>query len=208
MWGTISPNWAKRNAGYGALSTEIEVTPISLLEVIKAHGVPYYMKIDIEGCDQVCLNTLKKLSVRPDYVSFESDKVSFGNIYKEIELLAELGYIDFKAIEQSTIHTSQTSPYPPTEGKYVDRPLEFNSSGLFGSELNGRWRSKRGILNLYRFIWCGYYLLGDEGIMNKWKFYGAAKLRSIISQFLKFFTKAAVPGWYDTHARHSSVLAK
>src|SRR5208337_2331272 len=40
-------------------------------------------------------------------------------------------------------------------------------------------------------------------IMNQWKFRGAGRLRSLISRFLSLFTKADVPGWYDTHARHA-----
>jgi hypothetical protein len=46
------------------------------------------MKIDVEGCDTVCLSALSGFEERPTYISIESDKTSFGNIEREIDLLS------------------------------------------------------------------------------------------------------------------------
>lgn len=203
VWGTVCANWAERNEKLGTTSAMVEVDAINLADVIRKHGVPHYMKIDIEGCDVLCLKTLKKFKHRPNYVSIESDKTSFKNIKSEIDLLVDLGYAGFQAIEQSAIPYSQSPPSPPTEGKYVAQRFEEGSSGLFGSELPGKCKSKNGILRQYRIIRLGYFLLGDEGIMIPWTFSGAWILRALVWRVLLFFTKATVPGWYDTHARHS-----
>lgn len=39
-------------------------------------GVPYYLKIDIEGADLICLDSLRSTGARPSYVSIESNKTS------------------------------------------------------------------------------------------------------------------------------------
>lgn len=203
VWGTVSADWAERNSRLGTSNTLIEVDVINLEDVIRKQGIPHFMKIDIEGCDMVCVKVLKKFLNCPDYISVESDKTSFKNIKYEIELLSELGYEWFQAIEQSAIHKFQSPPFPSREGEYVAHKFEEGASGLFGAELNNAWKSKHKILQQYRAIRLGYYLLGDDGIMKHWKFPGAGQLRVKTSNFLAKFTKANVPGWYDTHARHS-----
>ena len=204
VWGTVRADWAERNARLGTSSSTIEVDAVDFAGVIQEHGVPHFMKIDIEGCDMVCINALRSFSERPDYVSIESDKTSFANIKREIDALTDLSYDSFQAVEQSAIPLSQSPPYPPTEGEYVPQRFALGSSGLFGSELGDRWKSKHEILRQYRAVRLGYHLLGDDGIMNQWKFRGAWRLQRLTRSLLSSFTKAAVPGWYDTHARHSS----
>ena len=203
VWGTVCVEWKERNERLGTSSSMLEVDIIDFVSIIRQHGVPHFMKIDVEGVDVVCLDALRLFHERPDYVSIESDKTSFANIRHEIDLFAELGYDSFQAIEQSATPHSQSPPNPAREGAFVAQCFESGASGLFGSELGGEWKSKRNILRQYRYIRLGYYLLGDDGIMKQWNFLGASKLRRSISRFLNLFTKAAVPGWYDTHACHS-----
>jgi len=204
VWGTVHGQWAERNAQLGSSSTVIEVDVVDIAAAIQQFGVPHYMKIDIEGCDMTCIKALRTFSQRPDYISLESDKSSFATIKHEIEALAVLGYDAFQAVEQSAIPMSQSPPHPPTEGRYRAQRFAEGSSGLFGSELDGKWMSKREILRRYRIIRLGYYLVGDDGIMNRHEFRGSWRLRTWVCKILRRFTKATVPGWYDTHARHSS----
>lgn len=206
--GTVCSNWANRNTRSGNPSRIIEVEVINFASILQEHGVPYFMKIDIEGCDMHCLDSLEKFQERPDYVSIESDKISFANIKSEIATFMRLGYNCFQAVEQSGLYQIQSPPQRPKEGKYVAQQFEPGSSGLFGSELGDNWKSKHGILWQYRFIQLGYYFLGTDGIMNSWKFRGAWRLRSLTRYFLTLFTKAEIPGWYDTHARHSSIYSR
>jgi hypothetical protein len=57
--------------------------------------VPYYLKIDIEGCDVFCLEALKRTQARPKYVSVETDG------YDQLFHLYLLGYNKFKVINQA-----------------------------------------------------------------------------------------------------------
>jgi FkbM family methyltransferase len=54
-WGTIIPDW---NRGQDAGFKSITVQTVPLQTIIQTHGVPYYMKIDIEGADTLCLQSL------------------------------------------------------------------------------------------------------------------------------------------------------
>jgi len=207
-WGTVCADWAARNTKLGMSSFVTEVDAIHFADAIRKHGVPYFVKIDIEGSDRVCISALSDFEERPSYISIESDKTSFPNIEREIHRLVELGYASFQAVEQSGIPASQSPPRPPREGTYVAQRFEAGSSGLFGSELDGKWRPKGEILRQYRFIRMGYFLLGDDGVMKGWKFWGAGKLRTMARSALRLFTHGAVPGWYDTHARLSGSLLR
>jgi FkbM family methyltransferase len=205
VWGTVCADWSERNMRLGYSSTIIEVDVADLARNMLQYGVPHYMKIDIEGVDMACVNTLKLFRERPDYVSIESDKTSFAKIKREIDAFVDLGYDSFQAIEQSSITHSQVPPWPAREGDYVFQRFESGSSGLFGLELGDKWKSTQEIIHQYRFIRLGYYLVGDEGKLNQSNLRGAWMLRPLIVRFLGRATKAPVPGWYDTHARHSSV---
>jgi FkbM family methyltransferase len=199
VFGTVCDDWVERNEKLGLPSKLIEVEAVDFAAALEAHGVPHYLKIDIEGCDMLCVKALKDSHARPDYLSIESSKTSLAKIKQELEMLSELGYTRFQAVEQSAI-SSQAPPLPPKEGKYVPQQFEMGSSGLFGAELAGSWRSKAEVLRQYRYIWVGYYLLGDNGILTKMKFRGAGYIRLWVERLLQRFTRANVPGWYDTHA--------
>jgi FkbM family methyltransferase len=208
VWGTVREDWADRNARMGTSSIVTEVTAIDFTDAVRTYGVPYFMKIDIEGCDTVCVNALREFEHRPTYISIESDKTSIENIRREIELFQELGYTSFQAVEQSAIPTCQHPPNPPKEGHYVDHCFAEGSSGLFGRELEPLWRSKDEVLSYYRAILLGFRLLGDDGMMTRWRFRGADRIRTLTERAVGQLTHAAVPGWFDTHARHASCEAE
>ncbi len=206
VWGTICEDWVERNKGLGSPVTHpIEVDVIDFEEVIREHGIPYYLKIDIEGADLFCLEVLQNFQERPDYVSIESGKISMKQISNEIRLFAQLGYDAFQAVEQSSISVVQCPPDPPQEGGYVSERFEFGSSGLFGRELPGQWKSYHQILRQYRPIMLGYFLVGNNGFLKRKKTFLPRLLSKLVVKVLSRITGAACPGWYDTHARHSSV---
>ena len=71
-------------------------------------GVPVYAKIDIEGNDNICLQSLKTTTELPKYISVETECIGDDDILKGEELytlnsLYELGYRKFKLIDQHTL---------------------------------------------------------------------------------------------------------
>src|SRR5271169_4349229 len=76
--------------------------------------------------------------------------------------LSGLGYCRFKIIDQSLVYL-QRCPHPPLEGRYCNHAFELGSSGLFGDELPGRWLDMFEALEIYKGIFRGYALNGDNG---------------------------------------------
>lgn len=204
VWGTADPAWAERNARMGAASHATEVVALDFREIIRQHGVPHFLKIDIEGLDQACVAALGCFRERPDYLSFESDKTSFAAITREVDTLVKLGYDAFQAVEQSGICRNQVPPNSAREGRYATHAFGYGCSGLFGAELDGTWKSRRGLLRQYRAIRAGYWLLGDDGVLNKLPLLGTPRLRHTLKWAMLRATKVLADGWYDTHARHAS----
>ena len=155
------------------------------------------MKIDIEGSDTICLRALLDFAERSDYVSIESEKVSFVKLLEEFHLLKELGYTAFKAVQQQGI-SSQIEPAESREGVYANYTFPEGASGLFGEDLPGEWKNHDEIFAEYRLIFRLYQLFGDAGKLNGYFFSNPLKrgLRKLLGR--------QIPGWYDTHARHSS----
>lgn len=200
VWGTVASNWARRNELLGTSSEIIDVPVVDFVEHLKKYGMPHYLKIDIEGMDTVCLKALLQFEERPDYISIESEKVSFDKLVEELNLLTQLGYTRFKAVQQSGI-SRLTEPRSSKEGRYVGYRFQEGSSGLFGEDLPGEWKDRKQTLDTYKFIFLQYKLFGDSGKLRKFLL-GRVFIRS-----LSMLLRKPIPGWYDTHAKHSSLLS-
>ncbi len=185
-WGTIRSAWAERNASEGSPSKLIKVKSSRFPDVLSKYGVPYYLKIDIEGADILCLEGLVSKPDRPKFVSIESEKKSWRALLYEFEMFKRLGYSKFKIVDQNDINL-QRPPQPAVEGHYVEHKFEMGSSGLFGEELPGKWLTMRQAILRYRFIFLRYRLFGEFGI-----------LRGLLK--IPVLRKALRPPWYDTHA--------
>lgn len=198
VWGTVASDWAERNEKLGTHSEKIEVPAVNFTDCLAKYGIPYYLKIDIEGMDIVCLKSLLHFTDKPDYISIESEKKSFRKLKKEFDLFKANGYDSFQLVNQADIQL-QKEPRPSKENKFTDYTFEHGSSGLFGKDLTGHWYSCKRAIRKYRCIFAGYKLLGDTGVITN------RYLKAIILRLIGVFTKRPVPGWYDTHARHSTV---
>ena len=196
VWGTIDPEWALRNEKLGTHNQEIEVEPVDFCKCLEIYGMPYYMKIDIEGADEVCLKTLAQFDTRPNYLSIESEKIDFEKLMHEFEMLTELGYVKFQAIQQMDIHKTRL-PYPSKEGESVSHVFVPDSSGLFGRDLPDHWQSREEILKEYEKIFLRNKRYGES---TWWR---QTKIGLILSYLISKITGKPFPGWYDTHARLS-----
>jgi FkbM family methyltransferase len=187
IWGTANAKWAERNLKMGAPSRKIKVKAEQLENILGRYGMPYYMKIDIEGSDMLCLYALRKFPRRPDYLSIESEKISWKNLLNEFHVLKELGYKKFKVVNQGRV-SSQIEPYPCFEGTYASHSFKSGSSGLFGKDLPGKWLTMNQAINRYRLIFVLY------------KFVGNTRTGQKIVSMIPFIRRFLIPHWYDTHA--------
>jgi FkbM family methyltransferase len=198
FWGSTCDDWAYRNEVMGTTNEMIEVGAVDFGQVVEEHGIPYYVKADIVGSETICLRALLAFENKPDYLSIRSEKVIFSRLEEEFRLLEELGYDKFKAVQQDFGHI-QTKFVAP-DGEKITHFFEEGGSGFFGEETTGRWKTKTQILKDYRRIFTLYWLFGDYSYLIQ-----TEKGKKIIAQ-LERVAKRPLPGWYDTHAKHSSVI--
>lgn len=116
----------------GGAAERIEVPVIRLNSLFEKYGIPYYLKIDIEGHDDIALCALQHEKVLPKYVSVEN-----GHVHM-LDTMRDLGYTKFKFVNQAEV-PQQKLPVPALEGKDAEHQFRFGASGAFGFEAPGKW---------------------------------------------------------------------
>jgi FkbM family methyltransferase len=202
IWGSISPSFIERNrlwaeAGNAAANQVVEVESTTLDELIRAHGTPYYMKVDIEGMDMACIRALHQCRSKPRYLSIESAVTSavtsVESGFDEIAHLWVLGYRSFKYVDQSELAR--------LDGATLDRegpPMRYryrgHSSGPFGEESPGSWAAIGPTLRRMRLLVLYQNSIGPGG-----RHYHT--LASRIGRRLYRILRQRSHSWYDLHAR-------
>jgi FkbM family methyltransferase len=192
VWGTTEKTWADRNIGLGTEVVELTVDGIQAEELFHEYGIPYYLKVDLEGCELLVVRALERLSVRPPYLSLEAEERSMPALREEFAVLRGLGYDRFKLSPQHHVGKQQV-PGGSLQGHPVIWTFEDGSSGLFGEDLAGPWLDQENALKAYEPILLIYDV---ERAIKRGVLTGSLK------QFLSEFGYEL--GWYDTHARHGS----
>lgn len=116
----------------GGTAHKVNVPVVTLNRLFEKYGIPYYLKIDIEGHDDIALSSLRKESTLPKYVSVENGHVHMLNTMRD------LGYTKFKFVNQAEV-PQQKLPMPALEGEDAEYTFPFGASGAFGFEAPGEW---------------------------------------------------------------------
>jgi FkbM family methyltransferase len=193
VWGTIEQAWVARNEHVGAPSRQIDVPRVDIFETFQEFGIPYYLKIDIEGADHLVLQALRKLEDRPMYISIEANALNLQQIKLDINTLSEMGYRKFAAVQQATIpgYAIRTKD---RRGELFEHVFPADSSGPFGEELAGPWRSREEVLDEYEHLDNLHRWFGGKSLIRRAR--GGGRLIDI---FQRLYGKP-LPGWHDTHA--------
>ena len=195
-WGTINEELMHRNERHGQPSESRVVPAVRFERVLGELGrVPYYVKIDIEGADQLCLDALASRELRPSYVSVETSLDSRREAERQFTTLRDLGYDAFKIVNQR-LNAQYACPDPPREGEFVEVCFDTLMSGPFGEETPGPWLSFDRAWRRYRAILVEQRVFGISGLL------GTTWLARVYSGVRRRLLGAPV-GWYDLHARHA-----
>lgn len=194
VWGTIDASWAERNEKSGARSVKVEVVRVDIVEAFLTLGVPFYLKVDIEGADHLVLDGLHRLKDRPCYISIEAEELDFTRSVAQLDALRDLGYHGFKPVQQARMPRTQivTTTLGGDPLFYV---FGDSASGPFGDDLPGVWLSYDQCLGEYRRIFARYRLFGDNAILSRLP--GGKE----ITRLLGWVRGSPMVGWYDTHAK-------
>lgn len=194
VWGTIDASWAERNEKIGARSIKVEVGRVDAVEAFRTLGVPFYLKVDIEGADHLVLDGLHRLKDRPRYISIEAEAVDPTRLAAQLDALQDLGYHGFKPVQQARIPRT-----PIATTTLGGAPLNYvfgdSASGPFGDDLPGPWLSYDQCLREYRRILSRNRLFGDNALLSRLP--GGKE----ITRLLGWVRGKPMLGWYDTHAQ-------
>jgi FkbM family methyltransferase len=200
IWNSFDKESASRN-GMACHSVRVKTLPLS--DLFNQYGVPYYLKIDIEGFDHIAAADITP-SAGPEYVSMEISSVD------DFYLLKSKGYQCFKCIQQgyfnhvlsprltfqqlfklgfdrlksgtlvdkmrNLYHRLRLSRYQPKSiGEWS---FNAGSSGPFGEETPGPWLSFEEVLH----SWLSQRLGHSLGYRNR---------------------PPGTSQWFDLHARRT-----
>jgi hypothetical protein len=168
---------------------------VDFTATLRRTGVPFYMKVDIEGADSVCFDALAGFESRPQYVSLESNTRSIAAVRAEFAMLEALGYDAFSIVQQATIGGSIIETRE-LDGEALSYRFENGTSGGFGSDLS-RWTDRRTAVAVYRLLFAWNAVVGDRGPIRRTKLGNRALAR------LSVCSPISLPSWYDTHAARS-----
>jgi len=115
------------------------ITPARLFE---RFGVPYFVKIDIEGFDHLVVRALGGLKTKPRLASVED------NGFVSLVELFNAGCRAFKFMDQVE-KWKIALPNPPLEGKFVKGRFGACTSGPFGDEVPGTWMTLEDAARFY-----------------------------------------------------------
>lgn len=191
-WGTIDADMVRRNAHtHDVEVSEVTVKALSPAALFQQHGVPHYVKIDIEGVDRALLDAVAALDTKPQFLSIESDKNNYETVCDELRRMEAMGYKRFAVIQQaglglSTIHTKKR------DGSDLTYQFPQATSGPFGDDIAPEaWVSREEAEKQYRRVFREYHWFGDD----------RPRIVRRIGILIGRLRGAALPGWYDTHAR-------
>ena len=142
QWSSFHEAYGRRNQTEAEV-VEIECFPIT--EFFQRYGVPYYLKIDVEGADRHILRSMLGQPLLPQFISVEEYGIGC------IDDLHALGYTSFKILTQHDKAWCH-GPEPKPEGTPLTHKKTFtrDDSGLFGRDIPGEWLSYADVRQLFR----------------------------------------------------------
>lgn len=129
----------------------------------------------------------------------ENQGVSAAWLHQVLHFVTELAYSQFQAVQQEGI-SRQREPNPSQEYSCIGYQFQEGSSGLFGADLPYKWKKNEQIISRYKIIFLLYQLFGDNGKANNYA------IGRLIKSVLSMHFRMPIPGWYDTHTKHNSLV--
>jgi FkbM family methyltransferase len=200
-WNSFDRRIASRD---GLPHHSISIPTRRFASILREFGIPYYLKIDIEGKDRFCLEDLATVREEylPPYVSWENDIEPGQNDASALRLLHELGYSRFKLIDQSTyapvVRGVSMSNFIDAAGWHLARRLGPRLAGTVRNHLTYRGILERRFAIRFPMGCSGPW--GDD-MPGSWMTYpeAAATVHAATNELQKS-SRPAFSFWCDWHA--------
>ena len=116
----------------------------SVVDLVRAHGEPLYVKIDVEHFDQVVLADLFAHNIRPPYISAEAHTIEVFSL-----LFTAGRYRAFKLVDGPTVARQYKAHTIKTVNGEARHSFPHHSAGPFGEDIPGGWMTPD---NFFRFL--------------------------------------------------------
>ncbi|MBO1905773.1 FkbM family methyltransferase [Microvirga sp. 3-52] len=162
-WSSIYKDIATRD---GVEVQEVQAQAVTITDLFREYGVPYYAKIDIEKADRDALMQMSRTTERPRFVSVEAHDISY------LTYLRDMGYNRFKVVNQANYWWFKC-PAEALEGEALPEwKFTIHSSGPFGEETPGRWLDFESAAYLY--LQARQISVENDFMLNQWMDFHAA----------------------------------
>lgn len=122
------------------------------VDIIKQHGEPHYIKIDIEHYDHVVLRSLFDEGIVPPYLSVESHSARVLGL-----LLSRAEYAAFKLVDGASVSEDYASAEIQNKNGLVERyAFPLHSAGPFGGDLKGEWLNPEDFVRYLGIVGFGW----------------------------------------------------
>lgn len=203
QWGTLDDRFVDRYERIAERKVEhVDVETVRFASLLREHGVPYFLKVDIEGFDHLCIEGLAEVDERPSFLSVESCVTSpgatFSSARAEVEQLVGLGYTRFAYVEQRS-NAERDGELVTGEGDPIAYTYERGASGPFGRDLGRPWHARAAAGRV------------AARHVARYRFFGYGQKATFRARVARKIVRTVGPAtagrslWYDVHAAHASV---
>lgn len=133
--------------------TKIRVRAVNISSLVAKYGIPLYAKVDLEGFDDMILNSFASSGIKPPYISAESHKIGVFSILSEV-----LAYKSFKLVDGRSVGSAYRRWlfHSPVLDRIVAYSFPNHSAGPFGNDIFGEWMDKGTLLKFLALYGLGW----------------------------------------------------
>lgn len=199
-WGSADEYFVCRNTEHFRMPHDpaVMVRTTTLEKLVEQFGVPYFLKIDIEGLDSAVVADIERLPAFPAFVSWETGKRNLIETLRLHLMLWMLGYDRFRVMQQCYNHEKTYQPLASIEAK----KFEPASSGPMPDRCRQHWHCLLYSANAHLCLSLIYRIIGPYSVWS-WAErslprQAADMLKSVRSNLSR--RSIPFPGWFDAHA--------
>ncbi|MCJ2014801.1 FkbM family methyltransferase [Methylobacterium sp. J-076] len=120
----------------------IRLASIPATVIVRNHGEPHYIKIDLEGFDPNVLRSLFGAGIKPPFISAESHSVEV------FSLLCAHGYRSFNLVDGLSVPKVYANAEIAGEAGPVRHAFPWHSTGPYGEDLRSPWHDAESFFYL------------------------------------------------------------
>jgi FkbM family methyltransferase len=111
----------------------VRLPGIPAATIVRRHGDPHYIKIDLEGFDQNVLRNLFSAGIWPRFISAESHSIEV------FAILCAFGYKSFNLVDGPSVHEVYRNAVIACDTGRRRFSFRFHSAGPYGFDLTSPW---------------------------------------------------------------------